>query len=128
MLAWRRVRCFQLPIGPSQTSGGALADWRTMAVMFFSVSLGLTVGASVAVCAGGYLIVAHTSPVGRASSSPVQSVPIAPPRTLTVAKPELPSTFSAKVMRSGSVQASAYGDALMLGVRFCAVPPSVGTT
>src|ERR1700735_1039968 len=97
-----------------------------MAVMGFSISPGVAVEASVEVRPAGYLIVAQASPLGCASSSPVQIVTIAPPRRLTVAKPELPSTFSENVMRSGSVQASALGDALMLGVRFCAAPPAVG--
>src|ERR1700734_1397370 len=34
--ALRVVSCFQLPIGPAQTSGGVLPDWRTMAVIKLS--------------------------------------------------------------------------------------------
>src|ERR1700674_5076531 len=110
---FKLVSRFQPPIGPAQTSGGELANWRTTAVTDPSWE-NEPPGTQAA------LVVA-------ASSSPVQSVRTAPPLVLMVAKLELPSAFWAKAMRSEDIHASAEGDVVLWGVRFRAVPPCVGT-
>src|ERR1700745_1115361 len=110
--AFRLVSCFQLPIGPAHTSGGALEDWRTIAVINFPLADGAD---------------AHPVPWASADSSPVQRVCTAPSLTLTLPKPELPSTFSVKVMRPGALHIISDGEALIFGVRFRAAPPAIGT-
>src|SRR5580698_6176503 len=58
--AFRLVSCFHLPMGPAQTSGGVLADCRTIAVTDLT-SANAMPGVQAA-------------PTGAATSSPVQSV------------------------------------------------------
>src|SRR5580658_6067 len=78
----------------------------------------------------------HASEIAAVSSSPVHKVCASPPVTLTLPKPELPSTFALKRMRSGDAHAREDGDALRFGVTFRAGPPlmppligtSIGTT
>src|SRR6202453_1242950 len=115
--AFSVVSCFHCPIGPAQISDGTFADWRTIATVTLSLAELVVVAVDT-----------QKSLAGRAVSSPVQMVCIAPPLALTLAKPELPSTFSPKVMRPEPVHASANGDALMLGVTLRAAPPAIGTT
>src|SRR5579863_6559882 len=110
--ALRVVICFQSPIGPVHTSGGALADCRARAVVNLSLPL--------------EPLAAQALPDGIAPSSPVHSVWTDPSLVFTLPKPEFPSTFSAKVMRSEALHATAEGDDLMLGVRLRAVPPATG--
>src|SRR5580693_2979431 len=75
------VNCFHRPIGPAQTSGGALADCRTTALTLPSAE-NEALGSGVVPTA----------------SSPFQSVCTSPPLALTLANPDSPSTFCANVM------------------------------
>src|SRR5579862_6860620 len=111
MLAFNLVTCFHFPMGPSQTSCGVEAEWRTTAVNRFLPA-----------------IAAHESPEGHAPCSLVQMVCGAPPLILTLPKPALPSTFSAKVTSSGLFHDNAEGEALKPGVRFRASPPVIDKT
>src|SRR5579864_2734582 len=75
------VNCFHLPMGPTQISGGLLADWRMTALTDPSLDReALREGAVPA------------------TSSPAQRDCAAPPDAWTTENPDLPSTFSAKVI------------------------------
>src|SRR5215831_1747047 len=92
-------------MGPAQTSGGVIGDWRTTATTAPS-------------CADEARLT---------DSSSLQSCSTTP-AVLTEPNPDLPSMFSPNVMRSGAVQVRDDGDVLMLGVKFRAFPPPMETT
>src|SRR5258708_5491106 len=73
------VTCIHLPIGPNHTSGGALGDCRTTALIGFSPA--------------EELARTQESPSAAADSSPVHRVLGLPPLILTLPKLEFPSLF-----------------------------------
>src|SRR5262245_293223 len=78
--AFARLSCVQLPIGPTQTSGGVANDWRTTAVVFPS--------RETERLGPGLPAIAATR------SGPRQSDSIRPLPTSTLAKPLPPSVYS----------------------------------
>src|SRR5579864_5957039 len=102
------VTCFQLPVGPAHTSGGALNDSRTAAEVLPSrESETPTVNWFWPMC-----------------SAPAQSGVTAPESRLTEAAPLLPSTISPNTMDFESDdQLIELAVAFMLGVTSRASPP-----
>src|SRR5215469_6411111 len=111
-LALRAVICFQSPIGPDQTSGGRLNDWRTMELVLPSLASDT----------------ATPQPFAVISSSPFHSVSSFLVDTSTLASPEPPSIHSPKRILPSRVQVSQLAEAFISGVTFTASPPVTGTT
>src|ERR1700722_20185669 len=107
------VSCFHLPMGPAQTSGGVLADWRITAVTDASCEKDALGDGAVPM-----------------NSSPVQMVctRLCPAPVLTLARPELPSIFCAKMIRSGLAHVNEDCELLIFGVRLRTLPRAAGTT
>src|SRR5579872_730594 len=103
------VSCFQLPIGPAQSSGGAVGDCRTTA----DIDPSRESAPLSERCALTY-------------SSPAQIFCTAPPDDDTLLNPDMPSMFSPNKMRSAEVHINEDGELLILGVRSRIDPPAIG--
>src|SRR5579862_1147801 len=108
---FRCVICFQSPLAPAQTSGGAAKELRTAPKIFPSAD-GETEGPQVP---------------AETWSAPRYSESILPPAGSIEMMDESPPTNSPAISFPSRVHPSQLADALRSGVRFCALPPSAGT-
>src|SRR5580692_3739293 len=108
LMDWlRSVICFQLAVGPAQTSGGVPKELRITAEDFRSRE--------------SERLMPHAPAVSWLASR--NSSVLVPSAGLIVATPESPSRYSPKIRFSSGVHASQLAEAFISGVMFRASPP-----